>query len=87
MSILLNPELEQRIAVKVQSGRYHSPAEVIEEGLDLLEARDFAPQTSDARDETPIWETIIKIGQSIPEEEWEGIPTDLARNLDRHLHR
>jgi Arc/MetJ-type ribon-helix-helix transcriptional regulator len=82
----LNAELEQRIAVKVQSGRYHSPAEVIQEGLDLLEARDFAPQTFAAQDETPIWETIIKIGQSIPEEAWEGIPTDLARNLDHYLY-
>ncbi|MGA3372782.1 MAG: type II toxin-antitoxin system ParD family antitoxin [Terracidiphilus sp.] len=86
MSILLNPELEQRIAVKVQSGRYRSPAEVIEEGLDLLEARDLAPQTSAAPNEPPIWETIVKIGKKIPEEEWAGIPTDLARNLDHYLY-
>jgi len=86
MGILLNPELEQRIAVKVQSGRYHSPAEVIEEGLDLLEARDFAPQTCAAPNEPPIWETIADIGKNIPEEEWEGIPTDLARNLEHYLY-
>jgi Arc/MetJ-type ribon-helix-helix transcriptional regulator len=86
MSILLNPDLEQRIAVKVQSGRYSSPNEVIEEGLALLEARDFAPPTSDVLDKPPIWETIIEIGKNIPEEEWEGIPTDLARNLDHYLY-
>jgi len=86
MSILLNPELEQRIAVKVQSGRYRSPDEVIEEGLDLLEARDCAPTTSAAQDETPIWETIAEIGKKIPEEEWAGVPTDLARNLEHYLY-
>jgi hypothetical protein len=59
---------------------------VIEEGLDLLEARDFAPQTIAALNEPPIWETIIEIGKSIPEEEWEGIPTDLARNLEHYLY-
>jgi Arc/MetJ-type ribon-helix-helix transcriptional regulator len=86
MSILLNPDLEQRIAVKVQSGRYHSPDEVIKEGLDLLEARDFAPQTFAAPNERPIWETIVEIGQLIPEEAWAEIPTDLARNLDYYLY-
>jgi Arc/MetJ-type ribon-helix-helix transcriptional regulator len=86
MNILLNPELEQRINVKVQSGRYRSPAEVIEEGLDLLEAREIAPPTLVPPNESPIWETIAEIGKKIPEEEWAGIPTDLARNLEHYLY-
>jgi len=86
VSILLNPDLEQRIAVKVQSGRYQSPAQVIEEALDVLEARDAIQQTPAARDVPPIWETIVNIGQAVPKEEWARIPTDLARNVDHYLY-
>ena len=86
MGILLNPDIEQRIAIKVQSGRYRSPVEVIQEGLDLLEARDAVPQSAVAKNETPIWETIVGIGQAIPEEEWSRLPADLARNVEHYLY-
>ena len=86
MGILLNPDIEQRIAIKVQSGRYRSPVEVIQEGLDLLEARDAVPQSPVAQNETPIWETIVGIGRAIPEEEWARLPADLARNVDHYLY-
>jgi Arc/MetJ-type ribon-helix-helix transcriptional regulator len=86
MSILLNPDLEHRIAVKVQSGRYRSSAEVIEVGLDLLEAQDFAHPTFAAPNELPIWEAITEIGKKIPTEEWEQLPSDLARNIDHYLY-
>ncbi len=85
MSILLNPELEQRIAAKVESGRYRSPGEVIEDGLDLLDARDVVPQAPAAQNE-PIWETIVKLGQKLSAEEWSQVPTDLAKNLDHYLY-
>jgi Arc/MetJ-type ribon-helix-helix transcriptional regulator len=86
VSIVLNPDLENRIAAKVRSGRYNSPVEVIQEGLDLLEARDAVPQIAIAQDETPIWETIVGIGMKVPEEEWKQVPADLARNLDHYLY-
>ena len=86
MGTLLNPDIEQRIAIKVQSGRYRSPVEVIQEGLDLLEARDAVPQSPGAQNEPPIWETIVGIGQAIPEEEWSWLPADLARNVEHYLY-
>jgi hypothetical protein len=33
----------------------------------------------------PIWEQIVEIGASVPEEEWAKLPTDLAMNLDHYL--
>jgi Arc/MetJ-type ribon-helix-helix transcriptional regulator len=86
MSILLNPDLEQRIAAKVESGLYQSPAEVIEEGLDLLDARDATEHDAADHDETPIWETIVRIGKEVPEGEWSRLPTDLSKNLDHYLY-
>jgi Arc/MetJ-type ribon-helix-helix transcriptional regulator len=87
MSILLNPELEHRIAAKVQSGRYRSPADVIEDGLDLLEARDAVAQTPTEQNEPPIWETIVRLGQKASAEEWSQAPADLAGNLDHYLYK
>jgi len=34
----------------------------------------------------PIWEIAAEIGSRIPPEQWEGVPTDLARNLDHYLY-
>ncbi len=86
MSILLNPDLEQRIAAKVQSGRYRSTDEVIQEGLDLLEARDTVPQPTAEQSQPPIWEIIENIGKSVPDEEWARVPSDLSKNLDHYLY-
>lgn len=43
----------------------------------------WKPKGEDAA--TPIWEQIVALGRSIPEEEWANVPTDLARNLRRYL--
>ena len=86
MGILLYPELEHRIAAKVQSGRYHSPDEVIEEGLALLDARDAEPKSSMGADAAAISDMIVQIGAQIPEEAWSHVPTDLARNADHYLY-
>jgi antitoxin ParD1/3/4 len=40
MNVSLTPELEQFVAVKVDSGRYTSASEVVREALRLLEEHD-----------------------------------------------
>ncbi|MEI9979386.1 MAG: type II toxin-antitoxin system ParD family antitoxin [Edaphobacter sp.] len=86
MGITLNPDLERRITVKVQSGRYHSPAEVIQASLELLEARDAGVQKAPDAEGRPVWETIAGLGQEVSQEEWAQVPSDLARDLDHHLY-
>lgn len=86
MTIPLNPDLEQRIASKVKSGRYPSPVEAIQESLDLLKARDAAMHVATPSGETPVWEAIVNLGHQVPEEEWAQIPNDLARNVDHYLY-
>lgn len=53
--------------------------------MDHLEERP-ASETPFDPDTPPIWETIAEIGKSIPEEEWDKVPTDLAVNLSRYLY-
>jgi Arc/MetJ-type ribon-helix-helix transcriptional regulator len=86
MGIVLEPDLEHRIAAKVQSGRYRSPGEVIQEGLDLLDARDSTTQAPEAHDEESISEIFVRLGQQVPMEEWAKIPTDFSKNLDHYLY-
>jgi len=92
MSILLNPDLQRRIAEKIESGRYGSVDEVVRRGLDLLEAQDAsgtAPastQNGVAREAEPIWEKVIRLGESIPKEAWTDVPTDLAKNWEHYRY-
>lgn len=37
-------------------------------------------------DPQPIWKLAEEIAASIPEEEWEKVPTDLSRNFDHYLY-
>jgi len=46
MNVSLTPELEEFIAVKVESGRYTSASEVVREALRLLEEHDRAKLTT-----------------------------------------
>ncbi len=32
----------------------------------------------------PFWEEVLEIGASVPMEEWEKLPTDLAKNFDHY---
>lgn len=86
MGIILSPELEKRIAAKVKSGRYQSVDDVIEEGLELLEARDAEKQISEGSDAATISATIIRLGEGIPEEEWSRVPTDFSKNIEHYLY-
>jgi Arc/MetJ-type ribon-helix-helix transcriptional regulator len=87
MTIVLNPEMERRIARLVESGQYHSAEEVIGESLDLLKARDADSHSSSegGKGET-IWEMATRITASVPDEEWAKLPTDLSINLDHYLY-
>jgi hypothetical protein len=34
----------------------------------------------------PLWQSIVDLGASVPAEEWDRVPTDLAANLDHYLY-
>ena len=53
--------------------------------VDHLEERPLGETPFDP-DAPPIWEMISEIGKSIPEKEWDKVPTDLAANLDHYLY-
>jgi putative addiction module CopG family antidote len=90
MSIILNPELERRINELVASGRYKSAEEVLQKGLDLMDARDanLRPLAGAAAQISgqPNFKAIEEIGGSVPDEAWASLPAHLAQNLDHYLY-
>ena len=42
MNVELTPELEQLVQSKIDTGRYHSASDVMQEALNLMKARDLA---------------------------------------------
>jgi hypothetical protein len=34
----------------------------------------------------PIWETLAEMGEAVPDEVWEKVPTDLGKRLDHYLY-
>jgi len=62
------------------TGRLHRIVRV-----DRLEERPLGETTFDP-DAPPIWEVLEQLGQSVPEEEWDKVPKDAARNLDFYLY-
>jgi len=34
----------------------------------------------------PIWEVLVELGASVPESEWEKVPTDLSINFHYYHH-
>lgn len=53
--------------------------------LDQVSPAPLHDETYDPR-ARPIWEVIEELGKSVPEEEWDKIPRDAARNLDHYLY-
>lgn len=46
----------------------------------------YAAGTEEIQPGKPIWELVQEIGAEVPEAEWNKVPTDLAKNLDKYLY-
>jgi len=57
----------------------------------ILRVDDLERRAAPAEDEfddsaPPLWQVVVDIGASLPAEEWDRVPTDLASNLDHYLY-
>jgi antitoxin ParD1/3/4 len=86
MKISLSPDVERLIAEKVSSGRYHSADEVVREGLDLLQERENEAQRSPSNHAADLGAAFESIARDVPDADWESVPGDLSKNLDRYLY-
>jgi len=86
MAISVSPELERLIAEKLQSGEYRSAEELIREGLSLLDAKEKAAPSAVSHNGQSIAEMAAAIAKSVPDEEWDRLPTDFSKEVDHYLY-
>jgi len=86
MKISLSPAVERLIAERVSTGRYHSADEVVREGLDLLQERENEAQRSPSNHAADFAAAFESIARDVPDADWESVPCDLSKNLDRYLY-
>jgi hypothetical protein len=48
-----------------------------------IEPAEVVQPVSDGK---PLWQAIVELGESVPEEEWAKVPTDGAKNLHHYLY-
>jgi hypothetical protein len=86
MKISLSPEIERLIAEKVGSGRYNSADDVVREGLELLQEREEGAPRPSSTHTGNILGLFEGIATNVPEADWETVPSDLSKNLDRYVY-
>jgi hypothetical protein len=92
MNVSISESWEPFIRAQVQSGRYRSESEVVEESLRLMSQRDQGPGSGpidgggDASNPRPIWEAIDDLMRDVPEEEIARLPIDGAAQHDHYIY-
>jgi hypothetical protein len=54
--------------------------------VDVLERCAPTPDDESINSGPPLWQSVIELGASLPAEEWDRVPADLAANLDHYLY-
>ena len=86
MDVTLTPDLERRIAEKVDAGLYATPGEAVREGLRLLFNADPAPEARMARLDAEIDSGLMELdrGEGLPGESvYEALKTKIAKLRQR----
>ena len=85
MKTSLSSGVQRLLDEKVSSGRYRSADEVVRKGLALIEKEEASKLPAGAAPGN-LAEAFSAIAGEVPETEWEKIPADLSRDLDRYLY-
>jgi Arc/MetJ-type ribon-helix-helix transcriptional regulator len=92
MDISLPSDLSEFVKMQVESGAYLSESAVLTEAVKLLKNRTPVPTTNGHEktvqplESKPIWQVFQEIQESVPDEEWAKLPTDLSTQHDHYLY-
>ena len=91
MNVHVSERWEPFIRSQLQSGRYHSEGEVLDDALSLLSERVQIQQSAgqslpDAAQPVPAWQRVLENMQSVPDEVFDRIPSDSSEQLDHYLY-
>jgi type I restriction enzyme S subunit len=78
------PESEQDgIATLILEGITSEKQQPFDKSQSQDDAREKDPYVPAAK---PFWQKIKEIGAKVPQEEWEKLPTDFARNFESYMY-
>ncbi len=84
----LEPHQRYVIAVETEPVIAQSLREILAPFADFDNKRGTEPlapsELSFDEDAIPIWELVAQISAQVPDEEWQKLPTDLARRFDEY---
>ena len=91
MNVHLSENWELFIRSQMQSGRYRSGNEVLDEALQLLKQRDQGQGLADpsepaASEPVPAWQRVLDNMKAVPDEVFDRIPADSSEQLDHYLY-
>jgi putative addiction module CopG family antidote len=91
MNVHVSESWEPFIRSQMQSGRYRSEKEVLDEALRLLKQRDQGQGAADqaepaASEPVPAWQRVLDNMKVVPDEVFDRIPADSSEQLDHYLY-
>ncbi len=85
--------LRLKESIKTQSIRSNAPAELtietrmrLEHLVATMNEQNTGHSAAADHGSTPLWQSVIELGASLPPGEWDRVPSDLAANLDYYLY-
>jgi antitoxin ParD1/3/4 len=87
MNVTLTPELEQLVDLKVRTGGYASPSEVVQDALRLLEERDraLALRRDDIRQMIGAGMTSLREGKGVDGDSYlAAMDAEISRGCSQH---
>lgn len=82
---LLEERERRRVEVPERSGLEIAVSDHFHDALHGVEAREAVKRQAEPTPR-PIWEVIQEISATVPDEAWDGVPTDLAAQHDHYLY-
>lgn len=89
MNVHVDEHWEPFIRSQVDSGRFGSAGEVLDEALRLLRQRDqaLAPRKSAPAALTgPAWRRVVDAMKVVPDEVFDRVPADSSEQLDHYIY-
>ncbi len=89
MNVNLSEHWDSFIRSRVQSGRYASEGEVLDEALRLLRQSEEGQAPADrpvAATSLPAWRRVLDHMNAVPDEVFDRIPADSSEQLDHYIY-
>jgi Arc/MetJ-type ribon-helix-helix transcriptional regulator len=92
MTIRLPEDLECSIRAEVAGGHFASEEDLVTQAVRTFLDRRHEPspatgeEPNDDAARKPVWERALDLTADVPDEVWDGLPTDLSEQHDHYIY-